>query len=99
MVLSTSLCKAPTFLMRLLRKCRSVRPVTGLCAVSPESLDFLVGSSSSFISSRCGSGCRYEGDVERGELVSLVLWDDVGVCTSSSMGEFELLIVGVLAGT
>ncbi len=96
--LSTSLCSAPTFLIRLLRKCRSVRPVTGLCAVSPESLGFLVCSSSSSISSRCGSDCRCGSGVEWAELVELMLWGDLGLWASSSVEEFEFLLVEVSAG-
>ncbi len=80
-------------------KCKSVLPVVGLYAVSPESLDFLVGSSSSFTSSRCGSGCRFGDGVERAELVMLMLWGDIGLCSSSSVEGFELLLVGVAAGT
>ncbi len=97
--LSISLCKAPTFLMRLLRKCKSVRPVIGLCAVSPVSLGFLVASASSSTSSRYGSDCRCGGGVERAELVVVVLWGVIGLGASSTVEGLELRRVGVAAGT
>ncbi len=83
MDLSISLCIVPTFLMRLFRKCRSVRPVIRLWAVSPKSLEFLEMSASSSMSSICGSGWRAEGGVEGAELVVVELWDVAGLGVSS----------------
>ncbi len=93
--LSISLCIVPIFLMRLFRKCKSVRPVIGLWAVSPKSLGFLEVSASSPMSSIYGSGWRVGGGVERAELVELGLWGVAGLGVSSVADELKSSGVGV----
>ncbi len=98
MDLSISLCIVPIFLIRLLRKCRSVRPVIRLCAVSPKSLGFLEVSASSSMSSMYGSGWREEGGVEGAGLIVVELWGVAGLGVSSNVSELKSIGVGVAIG-